>query len=133
VRPPTAGASKKLERGWALLFGIGWPAAVLVMMAIEPAPADKPSLLVTAIGTVLFFALYMAIGGTVARAVRRSPSAANWSSVAGLVAVVATITCPLSGHHHGVGAWWYVQLGMSVGMLALSRVAADRRHATAAS
>lgn len=89
-------------------------------------PAADPPLAVTLLGTVIFFAFYLAIGATVERAVHRSPSAANWSSVAGLVAVVATITCPLSGHHHGVGAWWYVQLGMALGMLALSRVAADR-------
>ena len=123
---PTVATPRQLERGWALLFGAGWPAVVLVMSAIEPAPQTKPSVLVTTIGTVIGVALFMVVGGTVARAIRRSPSAAAWSSGAGAVAVLATITCPLSGHHHGVGAWWYVQLGLALGMLVLSRFAADR-------
>jgi hypothetical protein len=109
-----------------LVLAAGWPAALLVMMAIEPAPASEPPAIAAIIGTGIFMALSVAIGGTIARAAHRDPGAAVWSGFAALIAIAATVTCPLSGHHAGIGAWWFVQMGLSVGMLAVSRVAARR-------
>jgi hypothetical protein len=40
--------------------------------------------------------------------------------------VVATIMCPVSGHHTHLGAWWLVQLGCGLGLAATSAVGLRR-------
>lgn len=121
-----APAPRKLDPTWARVFAIGWPAAVILMTVIEPVSDAEPSALLTFIGTVMFFGLAVAFGGTVVQAAQRNPSAVNWATGAALASVIATVTCPMSGHHQSVGAWFYIQMGLSLGMLVVSRLAAGR-------
>lgn len=119
-------APTKLDARWAKLFCIGWPAAAVFMTLIEPVSNTEPSALITVVGTAMFFALVLAFGGTVVHAAQRNPSAVNWATGAALLSVIATVTCPMSGHHQAVGAWFYIQMGLSLSMLVASRVAAGR-------
>jgi hypothetical protein len=58
----------------------------------------------------------------------------RWSLAASLLAsgllVASTLACPASGHHPRVGAWWVVQLGCGLGLVATS-ILGPRRGCTA--
>ena len=100
-----------------LLVGIG--------IAVEPPPTNPDAIdpwFVDALGTVLLAAVVGAFAGFWLR--RR------WSLAASLVAsgllVASTLACPASGHHTQVGAWWVVQLGCGLGLVATSMLGLRR-------
>lgn len=116
-----------IARGWGLLLALAWPAVVAVCTAVEPTPAPDPlPALLVVFATVTYLVLLAGMMATFVTAVGRRPAIGNASTVAAAAAIVATVSCPLSGHHEGIGAWWAVQMVLSVGMLVVSRLVARR-------
>jgi hypothetical protein len=101
----------------ALTGMVAWVAGLAIGIAVEPLPANPNAVdpwFVSAIGTILLVALLTTFAGFL---LRRRWSMASSLLAAGLL-VVSTVMCPVSGHHAGVGAWWVVQLGCGLGLLA---------------
>lgn len=118
---------RQLGRGWALVLGAGWPVLAAVIVAIEPTPADTDAA-ASVFDSLVSLALLVGFFATLGAAAARRSVAATWSAFTGLVALGIVLTCPVSGHHAGVGPWWFAQLGLIGGMVAVSGVA-WRRHA----
>jgi hypothetical protein len=110
---------------WAAIGAIAWVLLVGIGIAVEPPPTNPDAIdpwFVDALGAVLLAAVVGAFAGFWLR--RR------WSLAASLVAsgllVVSTLACPASGHHTQVGAWWVVQLGCGLGLVATSMLGLRR-------
>jgi hypothetical protein len=110
---------KPITGRWAAIGAIAWVLLVGIGIAVEPPPTNPNAIdpwFVDALGTVLLAAVVGAFAGFLLR--RR------WSLAASLVAsgllVASTLACPASGHHTQVGAWWVVQLGCGLGLVATS-------------
>ena len=132
VRNRTDGAGRRdlevaprLPRHWAWFAALVGPVVAVVCIALEPPPADTAAA-EPLLGPVLFLILMGSWVGAAARAVQRHRSALGWASVVGLLSVAMTVTCPTSGHHVDVGAWWFGQLGVSGAALAISVAARSR-------
>jgi peptidoglycan/LPS O-acetylase OafA/YrhL len=122
---PTVAAPRFLRRGWAAALGLGWPLAIMLSIAVEPAPADPDAsvpLIVGLAGLALFIGL-LATG--VAAGLRQ-----RWAAVAGvatgLLAMTFTVSCPATGHHT-IGMWWVTQMVVTTAMLGVSLAALGRR------
>ncbi|MGH9222481.1 MAG: hypothetical protein ACRD2W_01480, partial [Acidimicrobiales bacterium] len=126
VRRP---ADRRLDRRTAMWLGIGCPAITAINIAIEPVPAD-PQAPVPVAASLLFLAFTAAVVATSVFAARRETKIFPYAVAAGVGAVVLTVTCPMSGHHAGIGWWWYTQMALSAGFLAVS-AGAWRRHRAA--
>jgi hypothetical protein len=108
----------------ALIGAVAWAVGLAVGIAVEP-PATNPNAVdpwfVSALGTVLIAAMLTTFAGLWLR--RR------WSLAASLVAagmlMLSTVLCPVSGHH-AIGAWWVVQLGCGLGLVAVSALGLRR-------
>jgi hypothetical protein len=122
------GDGRSLSTGMSRLLAIGWPVAIGVSIAVEPT-AQQTSVVGELVGTVIAMAFFVVLASTVVAAATKHPSAALRSVGTGFLAVTATVACPLTGHHPQIGAWWYLQMALSVGMLAISFVAL--RHTAA--
>jgi hypothetical protein len=133
---PAPGARKRLEERlqepiagrWAVTGGVAWVALLAIGIAVEPPPANPDAVdpwFVSALSAVLLAAMATTAAGLWLR--RRWGLAASLAA-AGML-VVSTVLCPVSGHHAGVGAWWAVQLGCGLGLVAIS--ALGLRQATA--
>jgi len=118
-------ASGRLTRTWAGILGFGWPLAVVISIALEPAPAD-PEAAVPVVVSLASLGLLVALVATAAAAGNRHPSAAIAGIVTGLIGLGFTVSCPVSGHHT-FGAWWYGQLVVTLAMLGVSVAALGRR------
>jgi hypothetical protein len=121
----TRHAPGRLTPTWAGILGFGWPLAVVVSIALEPAPAD-PEAAVPGVVVLASLGLFAALVATAAAAGNRHPSAAVAGVITGLIALGFTVTCPVSGHHT-FGAWWFAQMGLTLAMLAVSVVALGGR------
>jgi hypothetical protein len=104
---------------WAAIGAVAWVVLLGIGIAVEPPPTNPDAIdpwFVDALGTILLAAVVGAFAGFWLR--RR------WSLAASLVAsgllVASTLACPASGHHTQVGAWWVVQLGCGLGLVATS-------------
>jgi hypothetical protein len=136
TRRPTHGARKPLgerlqepiDRGWAVTAGVAWVVLLTAGVAVEP-PASNPDAVdpwfVSALSAVLLAALLTTATGL---SLRRRWGLAGSLAAAGML-VASTVMCPVSGHHAGVGAWWVVQLGCGLGLVAVSTL--GLRYATA--
>lgn len=82
---------------------------LLLGAAIEPAPTD-PSAGVAIIETLLGLALVTSIALAALHLSRPRVSLAG-SAAVGMTMLVATLGCPIAGHHE-VAAWWYGQLAI---------------------
>jgi hypothetical protein len=109
---------------WAGVGAVAWVVGLAVGIAVEPPPTNPNAVdpwFVDAVGTLLLGTLLLAFAGFWLR--RR------WSLAASLVAagmlVGSTLACPASGHH-AVGAWWVVQLGCGLGLVATSALGLQR-------
>jgi hypothetical protein len=71
-------------------------------------------------------ALMLAWTAMAAGLVARRPSGAWASFAAGVVLLGAAIACPVTGHHQGVGLWWFYQLAGAAVLIALSLRAVPR-------
>jgi hypothetical protein len=108
----------------ALIGAVVWAVGLAVGIAVEP-PATNPNAVdpwfVSALGTILLAALLTTFAGLWLR--RR------WSLAASLVAagmlMLSTVLCPVSGHHT-IGAWWVIQLGCGLGLVAASALGLRR-------
>ena len=112
ARGPISGRRAAVSAtAWVVLLGIG--------IAVEPAPANP-----NAVDPWFVDALAMLVLTTVVGAFAGFWLRQRWSLAASLVAsgllVVSTLACPMSGHHTQVGAWWVVQLGCGLGLVATS-------------
>ena len=124
--------SSRLERllgpisgRWAAIAAVAWVVLLGIGIAVEPPPANPNAVdpwFVDALGMVFLTAVVGAFAGFWLR--RR------WSLAASLLAsgllVVSTVACPASGHHTNVGAWWVVQLGCALGLVATSTLGLRR-------
>ena len=106
-------------RHWPRILLVAWVVALAAAVILEPAPAD-PNASEPLWASVLFLGLFAALGATAADLARRQRAGLVASVVAGGLALVASVMCPVSGHHGGVGAWWYLQMGVFTGVIALS-------------
>jgi hypothetical protein len=109
---------------WAGIGAVSWVVGLAVGIAVEPPPTNPNAVdpwYVNAAGTLLLVALLTAFAGFWLRQ--------RWSLAASLVAagtlVGSTLACPASGHH-AVGAWWVVQLGCGLGLVAASALGLRR-------
>jgi hypothetical protein len=121
----TRAASDRLAPVWAGILGFGWPLAIVISIALEPAPAD-PDAAVPVVVSLASMGLFAALVATAVAAGNRQPSAAIAGLVTGLLALGFTVSCPVSGHHT-FGAWWFGQLALTLGMLGVSFAALGRR------
>jgi hypothetical protein len=104
---------------WAAIGAVAWVVLVGIGIAVEPPPTNPNAVdpwFLDALGTILLAAMVGAFAGFWLR--RR------WSLAASLFAsgllVASTLACPVSGHHTQVGAWWVIQLGCGLGLVATS-------------
>ena len=104
---------------WAAIGAVAWVVLVGIGIAVEPPPANPDAVdpwFLDALGTILVAVVVGALAGFWLR--RR------WSLAASLLAsgllVASTLACPASGHHAQGGAWWVVQLGCGLGLVATS-------------
>lgn len=104
---------------WPRAMGVAWLVVFSVAVAVEPSPAsgDAPEPLWA---SLLFFGLLAALAVTAGGLARRRRLGLVASAVAAGLALIATVMCPVSGHHAGVGAWWYVQMAGFTGLVAAS-------------
>jgi hypothetical protein len=111
----------ELSAGWALVLTVAWIVIFTVGAALEPAPANPDAMPflagVLASGLMIGW-LVMAAGF----AQRRRYGAAGSLGAAGVL-VAMTVACPLSGHHAGIGAWWWFEVAGSLTLLVASRAA----------
>jgi len=130
AEPAVARAKRPVDRRTARWLGIACPVVYAVCMAIEPVPADPQAAVPVWAGLVTLISI-AAIVATVASGFGRDARVFPAAVGAGVLAVGLSVACPLSGHHSGIGWWWYTQMALSVGFLAFG-AAAWRRHRTAA-
>jgi hypothetical protein len=110
---------------WAAIAAVAWVVLLGIGIAVEPPPTNPNAVdpwFVDALGIILLTAVVGAFAGFWLR--RR------WSLAASLLAsgllVVSTVACPASGHHAQLGAWWVIQLGCGLGLLATSTLGLRR-------
>ena len=125
---PTAAIEKRriavdlkapLSGGWAVALVVAWVAIYITGVNLEPAPADPEA---APSGAEMVFALGL-VGAWIVMAVglaRRRRSGAAASFVAAVLLVVLTFGCVLTGHHAGIGAWWWFELAGSTTLVGLS-------------
>jgi hypothetical protein len=117
--------ANRLTPTWAGILGFGWPLAIVITIALEPAPAD-PEAAIPLVVSLASMALFAALVATAVAAGSRHPSAAIGAVVTGLLALGFTVSCPVSGHHT-FGAWWFGQMALTLPMLGVSLAALGRR------
>lgn len=116
----------RLARGWALRLTAAWLGVLTVGMALEPAPAEGEG---TGLVSAILSAALMASWAVMAVGFTKRIRLGAFASLAGAVTLVAfTIGCPVSGHHTGIGAWWFVQLAGSMALVGLSGRAVSTSH-----
>lgn len=118
-------APRVLRRGWAAVLGIGWPLAMVVAIAVEPAPANPDAPVPFVVGLAAN-ALFIGLIATGIAAGIRHRGAAVAGVATGLLATAFTVSCPASGHH-ALGLWWFAQLAVTTTMLGVSLAALGRR------
>jgi hypothetical protein len=123
--PATVPPESALRPGWAAVLGVGWPLAFLIMLALEPAPAD-PQAAQPLAGTLLAVGFMAGLLLTSAAAGTRHRLAAGAATVTGVFALVGAAACPASGHH-AYGAWWFAQMAVVIAMLGVSVAALGAR------
>ena len=118
-RRVTADLKGRLSGSWAAGLGVAWVAVFTIGVAVEPEPAN-PDAAVPLIATLLAMGLLI---GWIVMAVglaKRCRFGAAASLVAAVCLVGLTIGCPASGHHTGLGAWWWFELVGSTTLVGLS-------------
>jgi len=108
-----------LSRRWGVALVGAWVVVVAVGLAVEPPPANPDA--VPLVANLMSTALMGTWGAMAAGIFQGRRFAAAASLAGGGLLLALTLGCPLSGHHHGIGAWWGIQLVGAAALLALSR------------
>jgi hypothetical protein len=116
-----AALTDRLSGRWALFLTVAWVTIFTIGAALEPTPADEEAM--PLLGAVLVSGLMLGWMVMAAGFAQRRRYGAVASLGAAGVLVAMTIACPLSGHHVGVGAWWWFEVGGSLTLVAASRAA----------
>src|SRR5262245_27142573 len=110
---------------WAAIGVIAWVVLLGIGIAVEPPPTNPNAVDPWFVDALDMIFLTAVVGAFTGFWLRR-----RWSLTASLFAsgllVVFTVACPVSGHHTNVGAWWVVQLGCALGLVATSTVGLRR-------
>ena len=122
---PEARARPVLPAGWAWFAGLVGPVVTMICIAVEPAPAD-PDAAIPVLDSLLFAGLLATFALAATTAVRREVRALTWAAAASAVTVALSVSCPTSGHHTDVGAWWYAQMAVSCAALVTATLARSR-------
>lgn len=116
-------------RPWvAVAVAAAWTVLLPVAAAIQPpaaAPGGEPA------WSVVYGAVSMVILAIAAVSLaRRQRVGLVASATAAGLSLIAVITCPMSGHHAAVGAWWFVQMSgfAALGALSLAAMRLSRSH-----
>ncbi len=130
LAPPAGRSDAGLPKTSALVLALGWPLAWIIAVAVEPAaPTDHVPLILE----VFSLGIMLAMGMLMLTAATRRPAALGWAGVTGAALLFSAIACPVSGHHPGIGAWWFVQMAVIGGMAAATAwIAIDRNRSKAA-
>ena len=118
-RRVTADLNGRLSGWWAVALVVAWVAIYTVGVNIEPAPTDPdaaPNGAEMVFGLSLFGVWVVTAIGLAKR--RRYGAAASF--VGGLLLVALTFGCVATGHHSGIGAWWWFELAGSTTLVGLS-------------
>ena len=115
---------------WPRALGAAWIVVFAGAALLEPPPAD-PDAAEPLWASLLFLALFAALGTTAAGLVRRQRAGLVASVGAAGLGLLASAMCPVSGHHAGVGAWWYLQMAGFTGLVVASLAGLRRSRARA--
>jgi len=118
---PHAALTDRLSGRWALFLTVAWFAIFTIGVALEPAPSNEHAL--PLLGALLVSGLMVGWVVMAAGFAQRRRYGAVGSLGAAGVLVAMTIACPLSGHHSGIGAWWWFEIAGSLTLVAASRAA----------
>lgn len=102
----------------AWVLGLGWPIAIVVATAIEPAAAD-PSAVPSAMDSLISMVVLGLLAATGLAAYARHLRTPSWAGALGVVTLGLVAACPASGHH-AIGTWWFAQLAVIGAMAAVS-------------
>ena len=119
VIPRRGAEARRRGVAWAWFAGLVGPLVVAFCVAVEPTPAN-PNAPEPWWASLVFMALLTAMAGAAAEAFSRRPAALKWAAAGSAIALALSITCPASGHHAGIGLWWFGQMAVCGGALALS-------------
>jgi hypothetical protein len=122
---PIAGLTERLSPGWAAGLVVAWIGIFCTGVILEPAPAEPDAALPLIEGLLIMGLMVSWVVTAVGLAARRRYGALG-SLVAGVFLVGMTIACPVSGHHVGIGAWWWFEAAGSTALVALSGKALQR-------
>lgn len=118
-RRVAVGLDARLSGWWAVALVVAWIAIYTTGVNLEPAPADPDA---APVGAEMAFALGL-VSAWVVMAVglagrRRYGAAASF--VGAVLLVVLTFGCVFTGHHSGIGGWWWFELVGSTTLVGLS-------------
>ncbi|MEO7836923.1 MAG: hypothetical protein ABIS21_04710 [Acidimicrobiales bacterium] len=104
---------------WPVAVGASWIAVYTLAILLEPRSADaQASDPLWAVA--LFMALIGALSATGVGLARRQRLGLVASVGAAGLALGAAVMCPVSGHHEGIGSWWFLQMGGFASLMAVS-------------
>lgn len=115
---------------WPLAVGLSWIAVYTMAILLEPRPTH-PEAAEPLWATLLFMTLMGVLTATCVGLVRRQRLGLVASVAAAGLALGAAVMCPVSGHHAGVGAWWFLQMGGFASLMALGLAGLTRARARA--
>jgi hypothetical protein len=122
---PIAGLTERVSPWWAAGLVVAWIGIFSTGVILEPAPADPDAALPFIEGMLVLGLMVSWVITAVGLAARRRYGALG-SLIAGVFLVGMTIACPVSGHHVGIGAWWWFEGVGSTALVALSGKALQR-------
>ncbi|HEV7688223.1 MAG TPA: hypothetical protein VGQ80_16720 [Acidimicrobiia bacterium] len=111
----------RLSGRWTAGLTLAWLAIFSLGVALEPKPADGNAMPV--LGAILETGLMVGWMVMAVGFVQRRRYGAFGSLGAAVVLVAMTIACPLSGHHAGIGAWWWFEVAGAMALVSASATA----------
>jgi len=120
-RTGRATLTDRLSGRWALFLTAAWVTIFTIGVALEPAPTDEDAM--PLLGAVLVSGLMLGWVVMAAGFAQRRRYGAVASLGAAGVLVAMTFACLLSGHHVGIGPWWWFEVAGSSTLVTASRAA----------
>ncbi|MGH9022088.1 MAG: hypothetical protein ACRDV9_03165 [Acidimicrobiia bacterium] len=122
-RPVVSRLGDRLSPRWVGVLAGAWLIVFSLGVALEPTPAPAAQGAASIVETVFGIALLSSWIGAASGFVQRRRYGALASLGGAACLVMATVACPLSGHHLQIGNWWWFQVAGSLTLLGLSRKA----------